>query len=544
MPADEVANMIRANDYFAFRGAAQRGHLAVMERLMLFPDVFCYADQYNNQGYAVIATNFVDQFLLRLRGRIDIFTIENPAGVFDMTDAEEARLCFYLMRHLIRRNTTASFEELTFLLTIPAVQALAHQAVTLGARPNELLSFARQCHHREAVEYLLTIPAVNALEQAQQQSLGAQFGHQEASMAALTEDEHKRLGNAEKKYLPEIAGLGGAAAVIDLIKQDAIKRYAAAPATLNLADGHVIALPLSFDDFVGLELEVDSHALALKSYYQHPLHTAYRYLSKPNRWMHPDAPHVHRGAAGAYAMHEGYEELIALMYLAVCDKDIPKIYDMNTEARLDFFFKELAWLGRAHNWDNRRINEVTHQQEHYDDLGADKPSCSLGIKKRLMCATFLVGHPLFQMLNQKDIDVEVIKIVREHFMSRITNENVAALIKEWDKIIAGEGFSTPSPLDELNFTADEQAQHTASIINMFEHLLDDTLRNYIRLRLEVASPFHNLAAKFGGEVELAAMLEQKQAALQQPHVGMFAPAAAESTSAVEEQEARFGYLLS
>jgi hypothetical protein len=232
------------------------------------------------------------------------------------------------------------------------------------------------------------------------------------------------------------------------------------------------------------------------------------------------------------------------MYLAVVDKDIPEIDGMDTEARLSFFFKELAWLGRAHNWDNTRINEVTHQQAHYDDLGADKPSCSGGIKKRLMGATFLIGHTLFQMLNQNDIDVEVIKIVREHFMSRITNENVAALTEEWDKIIAGEGCSTPSPLDELNFTADEQAQHTASIINMFEHLLDDTLRNYIRPRLEVESPFRNLAAKFGGAVELAAMLEQKQAALQQPHVGMFAPASAESTSAVEEQKVRFGCLLS
>ena len=304
---------------------------------MLFPDVFCYADQ----RHAIIATNFVDQFLVRLRERVNIFTIENPAGVFDMTDAEEARLCFYLMRHLIHRNTPASFEELTFLLTIPAVQRLAHQAVTPGARPNELLSFARQVHHRVATAYLLTIPEVNALEQAQQQSLGAQFGHREASMAALTEDEQKRLGHAGNKYLPEIARLGGPAAVIDLIKDTLNEKLnekssdgsPVSPVTLYLADGSVIALPLSFDDFRQLALEKETHELALKCYYQHPLHTAYRYLSKPNRWMHPDAPHVHRDATGAYAMHEGYEELIALMYLAVLDKDIPSEIPSNFNAK-------------------------------------------------------------------------------------------------------------------------------------------------------------------------------------------------------------------
>ena len=371
-------------------------------------------------------------------------------------------------------------------------------------------------------------------------SLGAQFGHQEASMAALTEGESKRLSHAENKYLPEIARLGGASTVIDLIKQALIDRYAAATIKLNLADGRVIDLPLSFDGFLQLELEEDSHELALKSYYQHPLHTAYRYLSKPNRWMHPDAPHVHRDATGAYAMHEGYEELIALMYLAVLDKDIPEIDGMDTEARLGFFFKELAWLGRAHNWDNTRINDVTHQQEYYDDLGADKPSCSLGIKKRLMGATFLVGHPLFQMLNKSDIDVEVIKIVRAHFMSRITSDNVTALIEEWDKIIAGEGCSAPSSLDELNFTAEEQNQHIASITEMFKHRLDDTLRRYIQRRLEVALP-SNLAEKFGGQVDLAGMLVQKKAALQQSHVGMFAPATEQDAAAQEEH---IGYQLS
>ena len=90
--------------------------------------------------------------------------------------------------------------------------------------------------------------------------------------------------------------------------------------------------------------------------------------------------------------------------------------------------------------------------------------------------------------------------------------------------------SSPSPLDELNFTAEEQNQHIASITEMFKHRLDDTLRRYIQRRLEVALP-SNLAEKFGGEVDLTGMLVQKKAALQQAHVSMFASAAGQDAAA-------------
>ena len=496
MPAAEVVHMIRTKDDDVFRRADTKGHLAVMERLMLFPEVFAYADE----QFADRASVFVEQFLERLSHRINLFTTANPAGVFDITDMTEARLCFYIMRHLIRQNTAESFEKLELLLTMSGLQHLVHQAVT-PHRHNELLLVARQVRNRAAIAYLLTIPAVKALDQ---------MVHRESSMPALTEDEHKRLDNAEKKYQAEMEALGGVPAIIDLIKTELIKRYALAPATVAQAS---IELPLAFNQFLEQPLSTTVRAQAFVSYYQHSLHSAYRYLSKPNPWMHPDAEYVLYGPEGPYSTYEDHQALIALMYLAVTDKDIPEIDGFSTEVRLDYFFKELAWIGRAHNWDNPKINPDT--KELGDDLAADKPSCTGGVKRRLFQASFLLHHPLFEMLNASDIDVEVNKIVSAHFMRLITDENVIELSVEWDNIIAGIPSASPSPLDALNFSAAEEEQHMITITKMFEHRLDGTLKYYLQQRLAVDWPFHHLAEKFGGVVDLMGMLEQKQAELTQ-----------------------------
>jgi hypothetical protein len=82
--------------------------------------------------------------------------------VFNITDPEQAKICFYLMRNLVRRNDRALDDDLRFLLSIPAVKALAHQEVTPG-RPNELIRFALTTNNQEAASILLTIPAVREL---------------------------------------------------------------------------------------------------------------------------------------------------------------------------------------------------------------------------------------------------------------------------------------------------------------------------------------------------------------------------------------------
>ena len=515
-------DMIRSNNFQVIRDLIVNGHIAIADKFMLFPKVFKHAErnaELSSHGYIV---PFVDRTINVLYTKMNSFLRMHPADTFDITCKITIKLYFDIMQHLIRRNTPKSFGQLIFLLRIPAIQSKAHQSVTSDdrnpspARPNELLHLAREFHNRAATQYLLTIPAVNALDQAQQHRLGTQFAYRESSMAALTSDELKRLRQAKKKYAPKIAKLGGAAAVINLIKSELMRRYAKNPATVAQEDQVSIELPLAFQQFVEEPLSASVREQAFISYYQHPLHSAYRYLSKPNLWLHPAAKHIHQDATGAWSTYETHQALIALMYLAVSDTDIPEIDGINTEVRLGFFFQELALIGRAHNWDKTRINSATHQEEYYDNLGGDEPSCVGGVKRRLFQASFLLSHPLFEMLNESDINVEVIKIVKAHFASRITDANVSALLAQWRQItIEGEQASSPSPLDILNFTAAEQTKQMKSITKMFTHRLDKTLKRYLQLRLEVALPFRNLAEKFGGIVDLMGMLEQTQASLTQ-----------------------------
>ena len=92
--------------------------------------------------------------------------------------------------------------------------------------------------------------------------------------------------------------------------------------------------------------------------------------------MSPSASYVEVNTENneRWSTFEEYKPLIALLYLAASDKEIEATEGFTPEGRLDAFIKELALLGRAHNWDSTRINPQTGEEEEYDDLEGDKPS--------------------------------------------------------------------------------------------------------------------------------------------------------------------------
>ncbi|NDH09728.1 MAG: hypothetical protein EBY16_08995 [Gammaproteobacteria bacterium] len=220
--------------------------------------------------------------------------------------------------------------------------------------------------------------------------------------------------------------------------------------------------------------------------------------------MHPAAEYVHRDKDGrAWSTFEDFQELIALLYLAAIDEQAPPIDDFTIETRVEHFLIELALIGRAHNWD------ATDREEEYDDLGADQPSCSIGVKKRLLQS--VKGHPLLDMLSESIIDIEVRRIVKDHFTSHINDENCEALHQEWVAICEeGRVSASSSHLFSLNFTPSERDQHIASILEKYGPRLDQALQSYLHRRFQIEEPFNNLAEKFGGEINLTAMLEEKR----------------------------------
>ncbi len=509
-----VQEMVRANNFNAFVLAARKGHHTVIARLLNFPAVFAYAERHVHE-FSRQVQDFMNTRLAHLAQEIDTFHATRPNEVFNVANREQAHLYFYMMRHLIRQRTPEPLNQLNLLLSIPSVRALAHQEVSRN-QSNELLRLAMSLNNQDAVLMLLNIPAVrnlaqiNHFYQQEQRSgldLSALAQDRESSMIALTQGEQQALECARTKYQPEIDARG-VANIMGELKALLAAHYNAHPATVQTGDGRDIPLPLDFDEYQTLAttLSADTRERALQSYYQHPDHTALRYLSKPNPWMSIDAHFVNRSPKGAWSTFDEYQQFISLLYLAAKDEAIPGINGYNVETRVENFIKELALIGRAHNWDASRINPATGLSEEYDDLQGDKPSCYSGVKRRLFQS--VQGHPLLTLLTKDMILLEVRDTVRDHFIHCISDKNCADLQKTWQALINGEE-ADPSILAQLNFSEEKHQSVVKKFTDKYGTQLDRELQAYLFTTLSINQPFKNLAEKFGGQVGLTEILETK-----------------------------------
>ncbi len=522
---DKVQSMLSTRNYDAFELAVQNGHLAVIERLLNFPEVFANAEMRGRQ-FSRHIQDFMNPRLASLAQEIHTFQATHPNDIFDITDSMQTKLYFYMMKHLIRQGTPESLNQLNLLLSIPAVKALAHQAVNPYLSPNELLRLAISLNHREAVQVLLNIPAVQQLAQRNHfyqrptHRLDIEVGthDRESSMHALTQGEKSSLERVQNLYQPDIDARG-VPDIMGELKTLLAQRYNAHPATVTTGDGRVISLPLDFDKFQALAktLSADTRERALQSYYQHPDHTALRYLSKPNPWMSNHAQYVNGNhQEGAWSTFDEYESLISLLYLAAKDESTPAINGYTIETRIENFIKELSLIGRAHNWDASRINPATGRSEEYDDLQGDKPSCYSGVYRRLFQS--VQGHPLLTLLTKDIILQEVRDVVRDHFIHCINDNNCVGLHKAWEAIIDGEE-ADPSMLLKLNFSEEKQTELIQSISqklhDKYGPQFNTEMQAYLVATLNVDTLYYkNLAEKFGGQVGLTEILETKTQEMQ------------------------------
>ncbi len=455
---DQLQGMITANDYRAFQQAANCNHVTVVNHLLLYPAAFAYAEQHTHEYGETYVIPFVTEKLTALRVQKLEMEQDRPNAVFDMADAEEARLCFYMLRNLIRRNDAGLLDDIRFLLDIPAVKRLAHTAVTPRV-PNELVRLAITTGNQAAAEVLLTIPAIRALAEQNDYyrsearggwDLRALARDRESSMHALSTGEQKRLQRATDRYQPMIK-TAGVHNLMDELRALLETRYRHDPAKITRDDGSELVLPQDWREFKALiPLSPEETEHALKAYYQNKDHTVLRYLSKPNPWMHETASYVevNDNHTERWSTFEDHQPLIALFFLAAQDSEIRCIDGYTVETRTAHFIDELAHIGRAHNWDKTRVrydaagapilnDEGEPTTEEYDDLEGDRPSCVSGVKRRLFQS--VLGHPLLKMLTKEGIDEEIRDFVRLHFKARIDDQNRDSLKIAWDRIIAGDG---------------------------------------------------------------------------------------------------------
>ncbi|OGV25332.1 MAG: hypothetical protein A3F18_00005 [Legionellales bacterium RIFCSPHIGHO2_12_FULL_37_14] len=407
LSANEQKAAVMEVNYAAIRNAAQNGHTETFRHFLTIDTVLAYAEAHVVE-YGSLVNPYIRERIADLRMRKLNAEANNPQAVFDVGE-EEALCIFYMIRNLIRRgadNPHMMQDDIVFLLEIPAVKALAGAEVN-GGNSNELLRLALSLNNRDAAEILLNIPVVRDLAEANdyyaserrgELDLRALARNRESAMTGLTQGEQRRLAAVNERYKAILANTG-INNLIDDLRLQLKARFLQNPATITMDDGSLKELPVLYTDFIKLKLSENEKARALEAYYSHKDHTALRYLSKPNRWMHEHASYVYvdnNEHSLKYSTFEEYQPLIALLYCAARDENIEDSEDFTPETRFAHFIDELSHIGRAHNWDRSR--ERDNKSEEYDDLEGDRPSCYSGVKRRLFQA--VLGHPLLIILTK------------------------------------------------------------------------------------------------------------------------------------------------
>lgn len=498
---------------YCFPLAFQMGHMEVCVWLLKYPAVLSFAERHS-EDYGRLLLPFVQDSIASLREAKRQFVREHPNGVFDLQDPQAAKKCFYLLRNLIRRSSRAPstlYDDFLFLLDIPAVKALVHRSETEG-ESNDLLRLAQRVGNQRVCAVLLTIPAVRLLaehnhyyqdEYSGRLNLQSLADDNESSMKVLTTGEQKRLAKVLEHYEPQLQRAGGVKQVMGALRDTLSKRFMEKPAECKLDDGTTCSLPLLYSDFTRLHLSPAEKARALRAYYQHKDHSALRYISKPNHWMHPKASYVYINdqRTERWSTFESYQPLIANFYLAASDKDSPAIGGHTIDGRLDHFIDEIAHIGRAHNWDSYRAKtdsagkirkdaKGNPLKEQYDDLEGDRPSCVSGVKRRLFQS--VVGHPLITLLDSTLVQQHLIDAVRAHYKKVFTHEHQAALD------VALECTTDGDAIPEAEYTL-------LSSINLSQEIVDTFL---LDLELKYGETATDFAPEISKQLELPANNEE------------------------------------
>ncbi|KTD58216.1 ankyrin repeat protein [Legionella sainthelensi] len=505
---DKMLKMLKRNNFIAFQLAAIKGHLPVVQYMLSYPSVFAYAEAHQEEWGQQCVWPFMSQQLTALYRQQQEVEANNLDAVFDVP-AEEAKLLFYIARNLIRRNDAVLIDDLRFLLNLPSVKSLAHTEVTAN-QSNELLRLALSVGNQDAARVLLNIAAVRTLaeqrnyyreEQEGRLDLAALAADHESSMTALTQGEQTQLQAVIDRYQPLLHQTGVSQVMIDL-RSTLQAHYEAHPALLNIKkeDQHEdLVLPMTWNDFAVLQLTPEQQEQALIAYYQNKAHTAWRYLSKPNPWMHEHASYVYINDdhSERWSTFEEHQSLISLLYLAALDKETPCIDDYTFATRVAHFIAELAHIGRAHNWDKSR-RKNNGQLEQYDDLEGDRPSCYSGVKRRLFQS--VLGHPLLKLVTEDVIKAELNEFLVTHFKKEIHPNNCIALKIAWDKGIDGEPLSEEETqkIQSLNVSGEQQQEFKRYLSNKYGSSFSSSLILLIDKAFELTSTINSHLFKHGG----------------------------------------------
>ncbi len=501
--------MVATHDFEAFQQACYYDHLATVVWLLTnSPACLTYAEMDDEAYYDEFAT-LLNDTIEQLRARC-VGSVQDPSTL-SLSEIERDR-CFYLVRYLIRRffwrgqNYWPGQDHFDFLLNIPALRDVVHRSPNPQEAPNELLRLAFDFEHEAAALRLLAIPNVRQaamrdyyyLDYQTQRgaNLAAVLRDRKSSLRALAPHVHGQYEKLATHYEARIAQAGGAHKILDAMRTELAERYTANPAAYNDDAGQRHCLPLTWNKFRTLDLKASAQALALQAYYEHALHTTWRYFQQPNPWQDKHADYTRNGGAD----YRGYEPILAVLWCAATDATDGPVAHQALDTRINHFITTMAMIARAHNWHGEQ-QQADGKIYECDDKKADRPSCDPGVHRRLGQMVELLFDADAEIKTFTQLNQTLCDRLRAHFEQKLKqNPKILRPLKTlYDRIVNEGAHLTEQDLallGALNLTDDEIEQQVATVVKRYVDTFNRvTLQIYVKDYFSVrANPEPNLDA--------------------------------------------------
>lgn len=498
LTSEHLPAMISAEDFCAFRWSFAQNQVSVVDYLLSFSKSYSYIERYiDRDDYLPAVIRFTTDFLRNLQKKINDFQMLHKHGVFDFVevdgavDNEKALYGYYVLRQLIRQLPNNRYgDEVYFhihsLLTLPSIKYLVLLNATkinlpstyryaqdnFAEQTNELLRLAINNNNERVIRHLLAIPALFEAAQhhgyypeASARLKLTELAHNKVLFTlGLNHQEQVQVKNLELTYQEKIAFYPkGIKSVINELRAFLEQAFLAEEhLTLRQANirNVIYTLPV---DYSTLTAWLKIHAFKAAEiqqikavYYKNIYHTAWRYLSKPNCWMHPQALYGYVNEAGRWSTFEEYQSLIAYLWIAASDSHYSSLEkNITVSQRRDLFIQQLALINRAYNWNKSRVKLMSDGKpvfdahhnpvmEKYDDLEDDKPASFSGEKRHL-----------FQALLEQPLNIPVALTHDEQFLKEILNEVQKALSQYKDYHRSHDSDSEAETRIRLGFFVNE-----------------------------------------------------------------------------------------
>lgn len=263
------------------------------------------------------------------------------------------------------------------------------------------------------------------------------FENEKTETQQLNDDEITFINQLSAYYESSLSGQT-LETHLQALKNELAKHYQAQPAIHE-----ELSLPLDLETFkfINRFVSEDIQNQMLETYYQHPIHTAWRFVASSQTW---DLNTASPQKSFNICQHEA-SSLLILVWFASKDNDFP-----HAERRLAHFFHTLANINREGNRQKTQISfeliEDNYRQHEVsiDDLQWDIPCSPNQLKKKLLSA--IIEHPTTSRLSLDKLYDQALNFITDHWIKLIWNlslEQYLMLKYYFDKICIDPDITPP-----------------------------------------------------------------------------------------------------